>query len=73
MQWRIWWATHLPVTDTEKKDEERLKREVTIMAELDEWRGVVTSKDSLKVHKNKNFFGFDFEFYTVSLLVMFKY
>jgi hypothetical protein len=73
MQWRIWWATHLPATDREKKDEERLKREVTIMAELAEWRGVVNSKDSLKVHKNENFFGFDFEFYIVSLLVMFKY
>ncbi len=28
---------------------------------------------SLKVNKNENFFGFDFEFNTVSLLVMFKY
>ncbi len=27
----------------------------------------------LKVHKNENFFGFDFEFCTVSLLVMLKY
>jgi hypothetical protein len=27
----------------------------------------------LKVHKIENFFGFDFEFYTVSLLVMLKY
>ena len=27
----------------------------------------------LKVHKNENFFGFDFEFFTVSLLVMLKY
>ncbi len=51
------------------KNEERLKREVTIMAVLAEWRGVVNSKDSLKVHKNENFFGFDFEFYIVSLLV----
>jgi hypothetical protein len=30
-------------------------------------------KISLKVHKIENFFGFDFEFYTVSLLVMLKY
>ena len=27
----------------------------------------------LKVHKIENFFGFDFELYTVSLLVMLKY
>jgi hypothetical protein len=27
----------------------------------------------LKVHKNENFFGFDFEFYTILLLVMSKY
>jgi hypothetical protein len=26
----------------------------------------------LKVHKNENFFGSDFEFCTISLLVMFK-
>jgi hypothetical protein len=29
--------------------------------------------DHLKVHKNENFFGFDFEICTVSLLVMHKY
>ncbi len=28
---------------------------------------------TLKVHKNENFFGFDFEFCTISLLVMSKY
>jgi hypothetical protein len=27
---------------------------------------------TLKVHKNENFFGFDFEFCTISLLVMHK-
>jgi hypothetical protein len=27
----------------------------------------------LKVHKIENFFGSEFEFYTISLLVMFKY
>jgi hypothetical protein len=27
---------------------------------------------ALKVHKNKNFFGFDFEFCTISLLVLHK-
>ncbi len=27
----------------------------------------------LKVHKNENFFGLDFEFCTISLLVMSKY
>ena len=27
----------------------------------------------LKVHKNENFFGFDFEFCTISLLVTSKY
>ncbi len=29
--------------------------------------------ERLKVHKNENFFGFDFEFCTVSLLVILKY
>jgi hypothetical protein len=29
--------------------------------------------EPLKVHKNENFFGSDFEFCTISLLVMFKY
>jgi hypothetical protein len=28
---------------------------------------------ALKVHKNENFFGSDFEFCTISLLVMLKY
>jgi hypothetical protein len=27
---------------------------------------------ALKVHKNENFFGFDFEFCTISMLVMHK-
>jgi hypothetical protein len=31
------------------------------------------SLQTLKVHKNKNFFGFDFEFCTISLLVTSKY
>ncbi len=30
------------------------------------------SAASLKVHKNENFFGFDFEFCTISVLVMHK-
>ncbi len=30
-------------------------------------------KHHLKVHKNENFFGFDFEFCTISLFVMSKY
>ncbi len=34
---------------------------------------ICSGKISLKVHKIENFFGFDFEFYTVSLLVMLKY
>jgi hypothetical protein len=29
--------------------------------------------NSLKVHMKENFFGFDFEFCTISLLVMLKY
>ncbi len=29
-------------------------------------------KGSLKVHKNENFFGFDFEFCTISMLFMHK-
>jgi hypothetical protein len=32
------------------------------------WRLRVT----LKVHKNENFFGFDLEFFTISMLVMHK-
>jgi hypothetical protein len=28
--------------------------------------------ENLKAHKNENFFGFDFEFCTISLLVMYK-
>ncbi len=32
-----------------------------------------STKKYLKVHKIENFFGFDFEVYTVSLLVMLKY
>ncbi len=28
---------------------------------------------ALKVHKNENFFGFDFEFCTISVIVMSKY
>jgi hypothetical protein len=33
----------------------------------------ITAPIHLKVHKNENFFGFDFEFCTISLLVMSKY
>ncbi len=32
-----------------------------------------TGTGSLKVHKIENFFGSEFEFYTISLLVMLKY
>ncbi len=32
-----------------------------------------TWPQNLKVHKNENFYGFDFEFCTLSLLVMLKY
>ncbi len=35
--------------------------------------GVFDRCDSLKVHKIENFFGSEFEFYTISLLVMHKY
>ncbi len=35
--------------------------------------GVDFKNTALKVHKIENSFGFDFEFYTVSLLVMLKY
>jgi hypothetical protein len=34
--------------------------------------GLTLSGEGLKVHKNENFFGFDFEFCTISLLVMHK-
>ncbi len=33
----------------------------------------VEGERQLKVQKNENFFGFDFEFCTVSLLIMLKY
>ncbi len=33
----------------------------------------VTKLPDLTVHKNENFFGFDFEIRTVSLLVILKY
>ncbi len=33
----------------------------------------IIAKLSLKVHKNENFFGSDFEFCVISLLVMLKY
>jgi hypothetical protein len=36
------------------------------------WGGGILGR-ILKVHKDKNFFGYDFEFCTISLLVMFKY
>ncbi len=37
-------------------------------------RGDITKNvRGLKVHKNENFFGFDFEFCTISSLVMSKY
>ena len=35
-------------------------------------RSVPYAYACLKVHKNENFFGFDFEFCTISLLVMHK-
>jgi hypothetical protein len=34
---------------------------------------LVISRNDLKVHKIENFFGSEFEFYTISLLVMLKY
>jgi hypothetical protein len=37
----------------------------------DPWN--ISFKDDLKVHKNENFFNSDFEFCTISLLVMLKY
>jgi hypothetical protein len=41
------------------------------LAEKGSWW--ISYKDDLKVHKNENFFGSDFEFCTISLLVMSKY
>ncbi len=35
------------------------------------WK-VLKQREPLKVHKNENFFGFDFELCTISLLVMNK-
>ncbi len=34
---------------------------------------LLLSESRLKVHKIENFFGSEFEFYTISLLVMLKY
>ena len=36
-------------------------------------KGRKSNKAVLKVHKNENFFGSDFEFCTISLLLMLKY
>jgi hypothetical protein len=33
---------------------------------------LIIDDNSLKVHKNENFFAFDFEFCTISMLVMHK-
>ncbi len=35
--------------------------------------GLITFSSNLKVHKIENFFGSEFEFYTISFLVMLKY
>ncbi len=35
--------------------------------------GPILQQEYLKVHKIENFFGSEFEFYTISLLVMLKY
>ncbi len=40
----------------------------TVMSATVMFASVVSA--SLKVHKNENFFGFDFEFCTISMLVM---
>ncbi len=45
------------------EDSARLTEKATMFAQ----RGIETA---LKVHKNENFFGFDFEFCTISVLVM---
>jgi hypothetical protein len=41
---------------------------ITVLAHI----GAFPNKYTLKVHKNENFFGFDFEFCPISLLVMHK-
>jgi hypothetical protein len=53
-----------------------LKSRVTTVTSKNKQRssvGCIFDPHTLKVHKIENFFGFDFEFYTVSLLVMLKY
>ncbi len=37
------------------------------------WKTEKNARSSLKVHKIENFFGSDFEFCVISLLVMLKY
>jgi hypothetical protein len=41
--------------------------------EYPRWVSVPQNYFTLKVHKNENFVGFDFEFCTISLLFMSKY
>jgi hypothetical protein len=48
-----------------------IKKRLSHKMDLDFFYGRVTA--NLKVHKNENFFGSDFDFCTNSLLVMFKY
>ncbi len=47
-------------------------RKKTFLTDLETGSVPTDSGAQLKVHKNENFFGFDFEFCPISLLVMHK-
>jgi hypothetical protein len=52
-----------------QNDKKKTKKVVEI---LSVWRSLGDTGENLKVHKIENFFGFDFEFCPISLLVMHK-
>ncbi len=54
----------LPLPEPEPNEEEQEREYQQMIDKLN---------NTLKVHKNENFFGFDFEFCPISLLFMSKY
>jgi hypothetical protein len=59
----LYWLSFLPI---------QILFGVKLSREVNSWQGLPVAKYVLKVHKNENFFGFDFEFCTISVLVMHK-
>ncbi len=54
-------------------DKKIWKFQFTIRDRMEWFKKAISATLPLKVHKNENFFGSDFEFCTISLLVMLKY